>query len=274
MKRVYVLVIASMLALTAGCLDPEAVVTVQELNGTESVTESASIKLEDVNPSVRQAVLEGESNETAREVESSRLVEHNDSYFEISREATGEGEAVIADINVSKTKDEANYSSEDLLDKDLVPVANFERYEGDSSPRAVLNQRYVTDEIQKSVLLEERDIVVRYNGANYRLEVNNTVEQTEDLYVYESVTRFNSSEEYYESIQEKYVFTLSDIPNGSEEIWLEAVNNGGYYGEETDGFNNLKERFEDETAFERTDSSGVWYTEYDGTVHRVKIDST
>lgn len=266
--------IASMLALTAGCVDPEAVVTVQELNSTESVAGSASIQLEDVNPSVEQAVLTGASNETVRELESSRLVEYNDSYFEISREVAGEGDVVFADINVSETEAKANYSSEDLLDKDLDAIANFERYEEDSAPRAVMNQRYVTDEIQDSVLLEQRDIVVQYNGANYRLKVNNTVEQTEDLYVYESDVQFNSSEEYYESIQDEYVFTLSDIPNGSEEIWLEAVNNGGYYGEATDGFNNLKERFEGETAFERTDSRGVWYAEYDGTIHRVEIDWT
>lgn len=271
MKRLYVILIVSVLALTAGCIDPDAVVTVEKLNDTTEVAESASLDLEDVNPSAKQAVLNGSSDPTVRKISDSMLVSYDGEYYAISRETAGTDSIVIADINVSETEVSANYTADELPSQDIKPIHDFKRYADQDVPRGILNQRYTPDNINDSVLLQEEDIIVGFEGKNYRLKVNGTEERTEDLFTYSSEIRFESSEVYYDHIEDNYMFELEEIPNGSEEVWNEAVEDG-YYGDSTDGFEKLKERFEQEDAFEKEEYNGQWYVRYNEEMYKVNLD--
>lgn len=271
MKRVCVIILVSTLALTAGCVDPDAVVTVQSLNNSTEVTKSASIELEETSTAVEQAVIDGRSNATDSEIRDSELVLYEGKYYNISRERAGTDNITIAEINVSETELSANYTSTELQSKDIEPIRDFNRYDDGDISRDFFSQRYTPNNIESSVLLKEENIVVRFEGENYRLKINRTEEIATELFTYTSEVSFESSEEYYNHIESEYMFELENIPNGSEDIWDEAVD-GGYYGESTEGFEKLRERFEREDAFEMQEYQGQWYVRHNGQMYKVKID--
>lgn len=277
MKKFSTIFLVFALVMMAGCVDPEAVITVDELNSTEEVAESASINATDTNEGIEGAVVNGTSEPTTRDTdveERSELVSYQGKYYEITKEKVGTTQSKVVEVNVTRTSDEAEYQIESLSEKDAELVRDFQRYEDrdEDSPRPRLGQRYVQEEINNSVLLDEREIVVESNNRSYRVEVLNVDNRTEDLFVYRSSVEFNSSQEFGEHIIGTYAFELESIPENSTDVWNEAVNSGGYYGQHTNGYENLRELFVDEEAFERYDNRGTWFVRYNGQLYRAELD--
>lgn len=272
MDRIYIVFIVCFLSLvTAGCVDPEVAVSVEELNNTTEVTESASIDLENTNQIVEKAVLEGRSDPTFTEISDELLVLYDGKYYDILKRSSDTGRIIIADINVSETNSSANYKSDELSKKDVEPIRDFERYEDKDYPRPIISQVYTPNDINESVLLKKEDVIVSFQGKNYQLSINRTKERTENMFTYSSEVRFENSDRYYDYIEDNYIFELKKIPNGSEEVWNKAIESG-YFGKSTEGFKKLKERFEKEDAFQKEEYNGQWYVRYNKEIYKVDMN--
>lgn len=277
MKKTGRIFLVFALVMMAGCVDPEAVITVNELNSTEEVAESASSNVTNMHEGIEGAVVNGESEPTTRDTdveERSILVSYQGEYYKITKEKVGTTESIIARMNITRTSDEADYQIESLSEKDSEPVRDFQQHESrdDDAPKLRLGQRYVQEEINNSVLLDEQETVVESNNRNYRVKVFNMDNKTEDLFIYRSSLEFNSSQEFGEHVIDTYAFELESIPENSKDVWNEAVNSGGYYGEHTNGYENLRELFIDKEAFDRSDNTGTWFVRYNGQLYRAELD--
>ena len=269
-------VLLLLLVASSGCIHADATVRFERLDGLTEVAESTTVEPDSLHPSVRTAVSNGTSEKTTEdsfltdEFSDKDVVRYGGTYYRLSQRVAGTVTAEGVTINVTGTQEPAQYTLEDLPSIDREPIEAQIDNIRDSNPRIITEQLYELEERNRSILLEERKVVVTHRGGNYSVTTRNheTLERT--LYVYESSVVANSSTEYGNRILRNYSFTLEAPPEGSESILDEAINDT-YYGEETEGFNSLKERFMQEKAYVSSDTRGVWFVRYNDSLYRAEL---
>lgn len=282
MKKSLSVFFVLMLVGLSGCVDPDAVLTLEEMNNTTEVAESSRFEVRDSTDRgepVWTAINNGISDRTVRNisVEEPDLYWYEGKYYDLSREESNKTEVIIAEYNISETTDRAQYSIEDVTKKDARAIREYRGFqdnldETERERRSTFGQRYALEEIDNSILLQEGNKIISYDGTNYSVSVSERIEREQDTYTYNSELRYNSSEIYGQDIVNRYVFTLDKIPSNGTDVWNEALNNGGYYGQDSEGFKNIKSRFMQEDAYQRSEYSGVWYVRYGGNLYRAELD--
>lgn len=282
MKKSLSVLLVLMLAGLSGCVDPDAVLTLEEMNNTTEVAESSRFEIRDSSDRgepVWTAINNGTSDRTVRNisVEEPDLYFYKGKYYDLSREESNETEVIIAEFNISETTDRAQYSIEDVTKKDAIFIREYRGFQdnldkNERERRSTFAQRYALDEINNSILLQEGNKIISYDGTNYSVSVSKRIEKEQDTYTYNSELRYNSSETYGQDIISRYVFTLDRIPGNGTDVWNEALNNGGYYGQDSEGFKDIKSRFMQEDAYQMDEYSGIWYVRYGGNLYRAKLD--
>lgn len=280
MKKSLSFLLVMMLVGLSGCVDPDAVLTLEEMNNKTEVAESSRFEIRDSSDRgepVWMAINNKTSDRTVRNisVDEPDLYWYQGKYYELSREESDDTEVILAEFNISKTTDSVDYSIDNVTEKDAIFIREYRGFQDNFDERErkpVFSQRYVLDEIDNSVLLQEGNKIVSYNGTNYSVSTSEIIEKEQDTYTYDSELRYNNSEMYGQDIVDRYAFKLDRIPNNGTDVWNEALENGGYYGKNSDGFKNIKSRFMKEDAYKRGEYSGVWYVRYGGNLYRAKLD--
>lgn len=255
-----------------GCVEADVSADFEPLNSSNDVAEVASVEIAALDDPVRKAVTEGISDEvryTPAVIEEGYDVEYNGSYYELSEEQSGSLVVERLTVSAEATNRSPEVQLNELSDVDREVVREvIESLDDDGSP--YFGSVYEGEERNRSVLLDERSIVVGFEGSAYLFEGSDYESSVIDLYVYRSSIVANSSSEYADRLRSRHSFRMNSVPDGAEEVFEQAMENT-YYGGESDGFAALRERFAGETAIARDDQQGVWLFEYEGQLYEAEL---
>ena len=257
----------SLVIISSGCVAPDARMDLREVNDeelAELTTEDFSY-LQQMNPGIRSAFLNGSSKSTADipyDVrEHDEPVEFNGSYYEIDQKKIGETEEVsvryIGERLDSDKETEVNFSAkdEDILDQ-IRYQARRSEYE---APERIFGGDYTPEEFRKSNIVDFDEVYVIEENTAFLLEKEEVRNVTTEVYNYSSQRVANSTGEWAEKLREESIITL-DPSNHSREFLRNATE--GYYGEETPEFINTVEILRGEKAYRETEKSGRWIVNY------------
>jgi hypothetical protein len=266
-----------LVVVSSGCVHAEATAGFERLDGPTEVAESTSVDPDSLHPSVRTALSNGTSERTVQDSfltdefsEKENAVRYKGKYYRVSQRKVGNATAEELAVNITRTEEPPQYTIEELPESDRKPIETGIENMQDSDDNTIAVQSYVFEERNRSILLDENEIVVSYRGENYRVTIREHRTSQGPLYVYESSVVANSSTEYGDEILEKYTFSLKSPPEGSEKILTEAINST-YYGEKTEGFDSLKQRLMQEKGYILRENKGVWFVRYDGSLYKAKL---
>lgn len=280
MKK-YLTVFSIILLVTlAGCVDPENVLTLEDMQDASQVADRTSIDVSENDKNIVEAITNGTSDPTLEYKsieEDTYLYTYMGKYYDLSRKVIGETEVIDATYNISETTDASEYSIEDISSKDAEVLMRYrefrERKENAvNERRARFGQEYKVNDSEDSVLLNNENVVVEYNNINYSVSTTSTDQISHEEYVYQARLRYENSNKYGQHIIDSYSFTLNQVPKNGTEIWQEALENGGYYGESSsEKFKGIKQRFRMEQPFSMGTNSGTWFVNYEDNLYLAEL---
>ncbi|MCX2819675.1 hypothetical protein EGH25_09980 [Haladaptatus sp. F3-133] len=262
--------------VSSGCIHADATASFERLDGPTEVAESTTVDPDSLHPSVRTALSNGTSERTTEdsfltgEFSDKDTVQYRGAYYRLSQREVGKVTAEGIRVNVTRTQRPAQYRLRELPNVDREPIERKIDSIRDSNPRIITEQLYELKERNRSVLLEEREIVVSHRGRNYTVAARDHETLERNLYVYESSVVANSSVEYSNRLLRNHSFTLEAPPESSESVLNEAIDDT-YYGEETEGFSSLKDRFMQENPYILDDTRGVWFVRYNDSLYKAEL---
>ena len=271
-----VLMLVSFVIVSSGCVAPDARLDMRDVNDeelAELTTEDFSY-LQQMNPGIRSAFLNGSSKSTAdipydmREYD--EPVEFNGSYYRIDRSKIGETEEVsvryIGERVDSDKETEINFSEKD---KEILDQVRYQARRSDyEAPERIFGGDYNPVQFRKSNIVDFNEIYVREENSTFLLEKEGVRNVTKEVYNYTSRRVANTTEEWTEKLREEYMITL-DHSNHSREFLRNATE--GYYGEETPEFVNTVKVLRDKKAYRETEKSGRWIVNYRNNTYWVEV---
>lgn len=278
MKQKILLVSVCLLTLTAGCVDPESTIILEEMNNSTEVAEHTTFKSENLREPIQIAVEKGESYKTVRGSkfdDEQKKVRYNNSVYSVTRENVDTTTVVEVTYRLSKTKKSADINSSELLKNEERSLAfSIEKLnvgeEYQNKSMISFKNTYENEESNESVLIGTNQTVVNYEGEDYLITISEKKNLEKDLYVYQRNLVSESLEEYGNEILNKYEFTLEDPSAETKELLSTSIEDG-YYGEQNDKVEDLINRFKKEEAYTEDNYRGVWFVRYDGELYRSEI---
>ena len=279
----------SLCAAFAGCgMDPADVLWMSDAT-TDEILEPATFDVrsndggnDDGIDEMRELV--GEVLETGSATASS---EHPP--LHVSYPVRFEDEVVALDRTELTTETRNNYHL--LLDFDVategaersldtLPPADTEWIESALSDRgsgvdAVSGERtYTEDEQATSVLVPGPAFdVLLVDGERMGVEVE-PVKTTVTTYEYTLAERLGSDEQYAETLESRYRFSVTDLSDDERDVVDEAVAERGYYASSTDdgAFEGVAQTLFEHEPVASTDSEGHWIVAYEGATYVAMLD--
>lgn len=276
----YILVLGlALLVVLSGCISPDASVSFENVSESE-VAERATTNSGSINDEVSEAIENGTVT-TVQQLpfdirEDVEAVVHEGSVYDLDQNKTGESTETRVVVVVEKTNKSSDFSIGSLSDKDreIISGAVDAVRSMDNVEREIYFPGFYTDnELRNSVFTEQDGIKVGFGDErNYKLTVVEREEVDRDLYKYSSEQISPTIEDYGEELIEEHAFALENISKETESLVEESISQG-YYGEESDAYNRLNERFRQENAVREADYSGEWIAYYEGELYWVKIST-
>jgi len=288
-RRVLVSLTTGLCAAFAGCsMDPAGILRLSEAT-TDEILELATFDVrsndggnDDGIDEMRELV--GEVLETGSATASS---EHPP--LHVSYPVRFEDEVVALDRTELTTETRNNYHL--LLDFDVategaersldtLPPADTEWIESALSDRgsgvdAVSGERtYTEDEQATSVLVPGPAFdVLLVDGERMGVEVE-PVKTTVTTYEYTLAERLGSDEQYAETLESRYRFSVTDLSDDERDVVDEAVAERGYYASSTDdgAFEGVAQTLFEHEPVASTDSEGHWIVAYEGATYVAMLD--
>ena len=266
-RPLVLLMLVSFVMVSSGCVAPDARMDLREVNDeelAELTTEDFSY-LQQMNPGIRSAFLNGSSRSTADIPYDVREygdpVAFKGSYYRINQRKVGETEEVsvryIGERVDSNRETEVNFSEKD---KDILDQIRYQARRSEyEAPERIFGGDYTLEEFRKSNIVDFDEVYVREENTTFLLEKEEVSTVTTEIYNYTSRRVANTTEEWADKLREKYMITL-DPSNHSREFLRNTKE--GYYGEETPEFINTVEILRDEKAYRETEKSGRWIVNY------------
>ncbi len=257
-------------ASLSGCIDPDAVLTMDEVDD-QGIAEKVSTGLSPTETSVVAEAVENGSATTSDVTvpfHGGRPVEHEGSYYDVDVEEVGTETVQRYTVAVEPPEEDVEYTEigfEELpeVDRDkLRPTFRVDR-QGDRRLRAEI--AYTVEEAGSSALVpqDEHD-AVRRDDTVVSLGVDGPREVELDEYRYTAEVVAEDVEELAAWVREQYLWTLTGLPEGEREIVEEAIGEGYYEGGVEEEFRSLAGRFVDRPAVEGSDWGGDYLVEYEG----------
>jgi hypothetical protein len=277
-RRHYLATAAAFLAgPLAGCAHPNAVLVMSSVTDDEIATR-ASRGVED-DPEDRRIVAGAVENGTANVSDSSppldtdQPVEFEGRYYELTATETARRETTRYFVTVEYTAGTATPGDRTIAYDDL-PAVDREALEEvfpppeDADDRAVGVRWDGTDaDREASVLVPESEYdAIAYEGDSYPVETEQR-SGTESDYRYEAREIAAGPDEFATALKERYLFTLSGLPEAERDLVAEAIDGGYYEGSANDAFTSLARRFRAHEGIETHESGGDYLVRYDGTVY-------
>lgn len=257
----------------SGCVDPQAVLTMEEVDDQGIADNLATGLSPTETPVVAEAVENGSATTTDVTVpfDGGRPVEHESGYYDVQTEEVGTETVQRYTVAVEPPEEDVEYDEiefEELpeVDRDkLRPMFGVDR-QGDRRVRA--EGSYDADEANSSVLVPEGEYdAVRRNDSVLSLSVGGPREVEVGEYRYEVELVAESPSELADWARESYLWELEGLNAGEREIVEEAIGSGYYEGSVSDDFRSLARRFEERPAVESTDWGGNYLVDYGGATY-------
>lgn len=288
-RRLLPLVGLLLLVLLAGCSAPGSLtmgpVTDAELvdRASRSLERSAPPSEDDPEARMLRTALENGSatiespNPPVRE---GLPFAHDGAYYDLSwavvDERTVTSVSLLVDYNASDPDGE-RIAYEDLPAADrraldaLLPPRDDRRVEGYDLGAS---SRYNDSELERSVLVSERDTVVVFQGDAYPVRFDGTSETTVETYRYTATKVADSSDEYARDLKEEHLFTLSGLSEAERSVVDEAIGEGSYYAEDEDdeAFRSVVERFRRHEPIRGGEDHGEWLVSYGGETYWANLE--
>lgn len=268
-----------LLVVLSGCISPDASVSFDNVSKSE-VAERATTNSESINDEVSKAIKNGTAT-TAQQLpldvrEDVEPVVHEGSVYDVDQNKTGESTETRVVVVAERTNKSSDFSLDGLSDKDreiisgaVEPITSIDNVER----QIYFPQFYEDDELRNSVFAEQDEVRVSFgDGDVYRVTVVEREEVDRELYTYSSEQISPTTEDYGEKLIEEHAFTLENLSEETESLVEESINQS-YYGEESEAYNSLDERFREENAIRKTDYSGKWIAYYEGELYWVDIST-
>ncbi|AHG01962.1 hypothetical protein HALLA_01295 (plasmid) [Halostagnicola larsenii XH-48] len=163
---------------------------------------------------------------------------------------------------------------------DDLPPADVEWIESALSNRrsgvdAVSGERtYTEDEQATSILVPEPEFdALLVDGERMGVEVE-PIKTRVTTYEYTLAERLGSGEQYAETLESQYRFSVTGLADDEREVVDKAVAEGGYYASSTDdgAFEGVAHTLFEYEPVASTDSEGHWIVAYEGTTYVVTLD--
>ncbi|WP_049904257.1 hypothetical protein [Natrialba asiatica] len=288
-RRVLVSLTTGLCAAFAGCsIDPAGVLRMSDAT-TDEILEPATFDVRSNDGGNDDGI--DEMRELAAEVleTGSATASGEHPPLHVSYPVRFEDEVVALDRTVLTTETRNNYHL--LLDFDVategtersadtLPSVDIEWIESALSDRrsgvdAVSGERtYTEDEQATSVLVPEPAFdVLLVDGERMGVEVE-PIETTVTTYEYTLAERLGSGEEYAETLESRYRFSVTELSDDERDVVDEAVAEGGYYASSTDdgAFEGVAHTLFEHEPVASTDSEGHWIVAYEGTTYVAMLD--
>lgn len=275
MLRKFLLALALCAAVAgAGCVEPEATASLEPVTPSE-VTEKATINAGILDDAVKEAAENGSSNTTTRDLprdvtERDKPVLYNETVYNLSEERVGEVEVTEIEVTANTTQQEADLNYDQLSEKDKETIEGAIVEAGEEN-KVIISSSYTPEELVNSVFENSQTVNVAFEGEVYNVTVRDRDMDVREEYVYYAEEIGENKTAYGNSLIRDKAFTLREAPNGSSEVLNEAIN-GTYYGDETEGFNALRDRFEQEDAVYERNESAKWLVRYNGELYWAELE--
>ncbi|WP_372479704.1 hypothetical protein ACAH01_14800 [Halomicrobium sp. HM KBTZ05] len=126
----------------------------------------------------------------------------------------------------------------------------------------------------ESVLVPEPEYeAVSYDGTAYRVGVGGSREIEVDRYQYSADRIADSPAAFGRQLRERYLFTLSGLPEAEREIVLAAADEGYYPDSPNRAFRSLTERLGSHEPVRSTADTGHWLVRYDGRIYWAELST-
>lgn len=276
-RRGFCAAFAASAAGLSGCVDPDSVLTMDEVDDQGLVDRLAT----GLSPTETELVAEAVENGSATTTDvtlpfdGGRPVEHEERYYDVEVEEVGTETVQRYTVAVHPPEEDVEYTAvefEELpeVDRDkLEPLLRIDR-SGDRRVRA--EGSYREEEIADSVLVPQEEYdAVRRNDTVLLLEVGGPREVEVGEYRYETEVIAETPSELASWARERYLWELSGLTSGEREIVEEATSSGYYESGVDEEFRSLARTFEDEPAVDRTDWGGEYLVRYEGATYWTEL---
>ncbi len=260
----------------SGCVDPEAVLTMEEVDD-QGIADNVATGL---SPTETEAVAEAIENGSATTTDvtvpfdGGRPVEHEGSYYEVETEEVGTETVQRYTVAVEPPEDDVEYTDidfEELPEVDqekLEPLFRMDTRRESEGERIRAETSYTADEADSSALVPQEEYdAVRRNDTVLYLRVGDPRDVEVGEYRYQVELLAESSSELADWARESYLWELSGLDAGEREIVEEAIDSGYYEGSVNEEFRSLARKFEGRPAVESTDWGGYYLVEYEGATY-------
>lgn len=275
-KSVLTFLVLFTIVLTSGCISADARLDMRPLDDSE-LADLTSEDYRDLDVELKKVFNENNSFSTAYLPYDIRdygePVMYNGSYFKMDRELVGEVERISVrflgeEVNSSRSTD-INLSEKDerLVNQSI----GHARTEGFDMPKSVFGVEYTPEEFERSSLKKREKLYIQRENTTILLERQEVENVTRELYNYSTRKVANSTQQWTETVKERYMSTLHES-NHSSELLKNATE--GYYGEETDEFKNTVEVLKKKPAYRMTDNSGTWIVTYSDQIYWLEASWT
>jgi len=275
-KSVLAFLVLFAVVLTSGCISADARLDMRPLDDRE-LADLTSEDYSNLDVELKKVFNENNSLSTAYLPYDIRdygePVMYHGSYFKIHRELAGEVKRVSVrflgeEVNSSRSTD-LNLSEKDerLVNQSI----GHARAEGFDMPKSVFGVEYTPEEFERSSLKKREKLYVQRENTTLLLERQEVENVTRELYNYSTRKVANSTQQWTETVKERYVSTPHES-NHSSELLRNATE--GYYGEETEEFKNTVEVLKKKPAYRMTDNSGTWIVNYSDQIYWLEASWT
>ncbi|MFP4188158.1 MAG: hypothetical protein ACLFR5_01975 [Halobacteriales archaeon] len=270
---------ASVVAL-AGCVDPRAVLTLEEVDDAELADRVAEdVEGTDGEDAVRRAVENGtyttggDSSGLEPPIEAGEVV-YEDVYYDLSVEATTVAEdrlyvLRVENVGSGSVNDEVAYDELPEADRNALLEVFEEEDATDEGFEDGTEYPYTEDEHADSVLVDGATVV--RDGLRYEVEAEQrrTIERQEFTYTADEIA--DSAEDFGGWARDKYGFTLDGLSDEERSVVEDAIDGGYYEGSTTDAFESLVRRFREHRAVTSDEFGGEWIVEYEGATYFANV---
>lgn len=262
----------------AGCADPRAVLTLNEVDNS-GIADRVAVEIDESDDVVVSAVengtytTEGDSSGLEAPFEA-RPVVYEGTYYDITVEATTVSEDRLYLLRVENVGDESvegEVAYEELTDADREALnaaldaegASEEGFEGGTE------FLYSEEEAADSVLVDGATVV--YEGSRYSVEGERRETVGRSEYTYTANEVAGSADEFGDWARDTYMFVLGTLSEEERGVVEDAIDGGYYEGTVTDGYEGIARRFHSHEAVTSDDRGGEWVVEYDGTTYWAEL---
>ncbi len=268
---------AAGLASLSGCVDPDAVLTMEEVDDGSIASEVSTSVSGAEKRAVEEAVENGPATTTgvSLPVDDGAVVEVDGSYYAVEVEVTGTEAVMQYTVTVEPEPGDLGGSVDeydDLPEVDRDKLRRLLRGRDGTIDDERFELVYTGDEVEASALVSEEGVDgVRHEGSVYSVEAGEETESEVDVYRYTAEAVAGSESEFADWARERYLWRLTGLGEGEREIVEEAIESGYYESGVEEEFRILAGRFVDRPAVDSSDWGGDYLVEYEETEYLTHI---